>query len=171
MEIKQKELYKLQNRPELYSYGIGSWEHGYIPFDDNFNYNVGVGIRYTIPFFGGSSFKTKMLQSDYKAAQLSNEKNQLFLDLKKEVDLALREWVGIQDEIQSLSTIIGLSQKALKNAEVQYQSGQGNIIDVLDAQTILTESTISIHKSTIALLQVVAKINYISGNDYIPFQF
>lgn len=169
MELKQKELYKLQNRPELFSYGVGSWEHGYIPYGDNFNYNIGLGIRYTIPYLGGGGYKTKMLQSDYKVAQLNDEENQVFLDLKKEVDLALNEWKDIQDEIKSLNTIINLSQKALKNAEVQYQSGQGSIIDVLDAQTILTESTINVQKSTIALLQVVAKINYLSGNDNYPF--
>jgi len=168
-EFKQKELYKLQTRPEIFSYGVVSWEHGYIPYNDNFNYNIGLGIHFTLPYLGGSGYKTKMLQSNYKVAQLTDEVNQVLLDIKKEVDLALNEWKDIQDKIKSMNTIIDLSQKALNNAEVLYQSGQGSIIDIIDSQTILTESTINLQKSTIALLQVVAKINYLSGNDNYPF--
>ncbi len=169
IETKQKELYQLQNRPELYSYGIGSWEHGYIPFGDNFNYNIGVGIRYTIPYWGGSSFKTKMVQSDYRIEQMNDEKNQAFHDIKKEIDLALNDISDIRSEIVNNEKIIDLAGETLNNALVKYQSGQGNIIDVLDAQAILTETSISHKKSTIAYLQALAKLHYLSGNDTPPF--
>ena len=169
IETKQKELYQLQNRPELYSYGIGSWEHGYIPFGDNFNYNIGVGIRYTIPYWGGSSFKTKMVQSDYRIEQMNDEKNQAFHDIKKEIDLALNDISDIRSEIVNNEKIIDLAGETLNNAFVKYQSGQGNIIDVLDAQAILTETSISHKKSTIAYLQALAKLHYLSGNDTPPF--
>ena len=169
IETKQKELYQLQNRPELYSYGIGSWEHGYMPFGNNFNYNIGVGIRYTIPYWGGSSFKTKMVQSDYRIEQMNYEKNQAFHDIKKEIDLALNDISDIRSEIVNNEKIIDLASETLNNAFVKYQSGQGNIIDVLDAQAILTETSISHKKSTIAYLQALAKLHYLSGNDTPPF--
>jgi outer membrane protein len=169
IEAKQKDIYKLQSSPEIFSYGVGSWEHGYIPFGDNFNYNIGIGIRYTIPFWGGSSYKSKMIQSDYRIEQMYEEKNQTFLDIKKEIDLALNTLDDIKSEIDNNEKIISLANETLNNALVKYQAGQGTIIDVLDAQTILTETTIAYNKSTINYLQAMAKLHYLTGNDNYPF--
>ena len=169
METKQKEISRLQNRPELYSYGIASWEHGYLPFGANFNYNIGAGIRYTIPYWGGSSYKTKMLQSDIRIEQMGDEKNQTFLDIRKEIDVVLNEISDKRSEITNNEKIIRLTQETLNNTLVKYQSGQGPIIDVLDAESILTETTIAYRKSTLAYLQSLGKLNYLTGNDKYPF--
>jgi hypothetical protein len=45
MVAKQKQLYSLKNRPELYSFGVANWEVW-----QSFNFNIGVGLRYTIPY-------------------------------------------------------------------------------------------------------------------------
>lgn len=169
METKQKEIFKLQSRPELYSYGIGSWEHGYIPFGDNFNYNIGLGIRYTLPYWGGSSYKSRIVQSNYRVEQLYDEKNQTLLDLKKEIDLTINSLDDIKKEINNNKKIIDLANETLNNAFIKYQAGQGPIIDILDAQTILTESIIAHDKSKITYLQALAKLNYLTGNDNYPF--
>jgi len=169
IEAKQKDIFRLQNRPELFSYGVGSWEHGYIPFGDNFNYNLGVGIRYTIPYWGGSSYKSKIVQSNYRIEQMYDEKNQAFLDIKKEIDLTLNNLNDIKSEIVSNEKIIRLAEETLNNAVVKYQAGQGSIIDILDAQTILTETTIAYNKTKINYLQALVKLHYLTGNDNYPF--
>jgi len=169
IESKQKEILRLQGNPELFSYGIASWEHGYIPFGANFNYNIGVGIRYTLPFLGGKGYKTRMQQSDLRIEQMGDEKNQTFLDIRKEIDMLLNEINEKRDEISSNEKIIRLTQETLNNTLVKYQSGLGPIIDVLDAQSILTETTIAHRKSTFAYLQSLGKLNYIIGNDKYPF--
>lgn len=169
MEAKQKELYRLKNRPELYSFGIASWEDGYLPYGSHFNYNIGVGFRYTIPYWGGSSFKTKMVQSDLRVEQMNSEKNQVFLDIKKDIETALNDLSDKKDEIVNNEKISLLAQETLTNAWVKYQAGQGTIVDVLDAESILTESAISQSKSKLAYLQILAKLNYIKGNENNPF--
>lgn len=169
IEAKQKELFDLQSRPEIFSYGIASWEDGYIPFGDNFNYNIGVGIRYTLPYWGGSSFKTKMLQSDYRIEQTELEKSQVLHDIKKEIDLVLNSINDIKSEIVNNQKIIQLASETLDNASVKYQAGQGSIIDILDAQEILTDATIEYEKSIIAYLQELARLHYLAGNDNYPF--
>ncbi|MCA1757710.1 MAG: TolC family protein [Bacteroidales bacterium] len=169
MEMKQKEVYRLQSNPEIYSFGTGSWEHGYIPFGKNFNYNVGAGVRYTIPLWGGSSYKSKMMQSDYRVEQLNNEREQAYTDIRKEIDIAINTIGDIKTEIINNERIIDLAAETLSNAEVRYQGGQGNIIDVLDAQSILTETTIARYKSTIEYLQTMVLLHYLAGNDDYPF--
>jgi outer membrane protein TolC len=149
----------------LYSYGIGTWEHSSIPFSKNFNYNIGVGVHYTIPFLGGSGYKTKMAQSDLRVDQITDERTQIFYDLKREIDITLNEIEDLKTEISNNLRIIKLSRKALDNASVIYQGGQGTIIDVLDAETILSESTINHQKSTIAYLQALSRLSYLTGND------
>ena len=169
IETKQKEIYRLQNRPELFSYGIAAWEHAYIPYYDNFNYNIGVGIHYTIPYWGGSSYKTKIVQSDLRVEQMNDEKNQTFLDIKREIETTLNDLTDKMDEIANNKKIILLAGETLTNAWVKYQAGQGAIIDVLDAESILTETTINESKSVSAYLQLLAKLNYLKGNDNAPF--
>ena len=169
METKQKELYRLKNRPELFSFGVANWEDGYLPYYSHFNYNIGFGLHYTIPYLGGSSYKTKMVQSDLRVEQMTDEKNQVFLDIKREIETALNDLSDKKDEIANYEKIKRLAQETLTNAWVKYQSGQGTIVDVLDAESILTESTISQRKTIIGYLQVLAKINYLKGGDNNPF--
>jgi len=169
MEKMQKEIYRSQSMPKVFTYGVGSWEHGYIPFGDNFNYNIGVGVSYTIPFFGGSSHKNKIHQSNLQVEQMEDEKEQDFQDIKEEIDITLNEIRDIQSEISNNEEIMELADETLKNALVKYRGGQGTIVDVLDAQTILTEATIVRHKSILAYLQTIAKLHYITGNNDYPF--
>ncbi len=170
-EAKQKELYRLENRPEFISYAATNWEDNYLPFSNNFNYNLGVGIRYTIPFLGGSGHKTRMQQSDYRISKLYDEQNQLYIDFKSEIDQALNDWIDKQDKLKNIASTIELSEAALQNASIQYQSGQGSLIDVLDAQTVLTASQIDFKQNSLMLLQILARIHYLSGKDNYPFNF
>ncbi|MGM0464060.1 MAG: TolC family protein, partial [Bacteroidota bacterium] len=62
-----------------------------------------------------------------------------------------------------------LANETLDNAMVKYRGGQGTIIDVLDAQTILTKAAIDFRKSTVAYLQTIAKLHYLTGNNNYPF--
>ncbi|MBN2762536.1 MAG: TolC family protein [Bacteroidales bacterium] len=166
---KQKDILRLQSRPEIYSFGIGTWEHGYIPFSDNFNYNLGLGISYTIPWLGGNSYKTRILQSNLRVEQLNDEKNQILTDIKKDIDVTLNLISQLKNEITNYERIIALSNETLENALVTYKSGQGTIIDVLDAQAILTETTITRGKSILSCLQAIARLHYLTGNTNYPF--
>jgi len=169
MEAKQKELYRLTNRPELFSFGVANWEDGYLPFGSHFNYNIGVGVRYTLPYFGGSGFKTKMSQSDLRMEQLGIEQKQAMLEIKKEIEATLNDLMGKKEEIASNKKINKLAEETISNAWVTYQVGKGSIVDVLDAESILTESTISQKKAELSLLQTIAKLHYLKGNDTNPF--
>ena len=169
IQARQKEIFQLQNRPDVFTYGIASWEHGYAPFADNFNYNIGVGLRYTLPFGKGSAFKSKVLQSELRMEQMQDEKEQTSVDIKKEIDLAINTIHDIKSEITNNQEIIDLAEETLNNASVKYQSGQGNIIDVLDAQKILTDANIDHQKSVAAYLQALSRLHYLAGNDGYPF--
>ncbi|MFO7851918.1 MAG: TolC family protein [Bacteroidales bacterium] len=169
IEEMQKEVNRLQSKPEIFSYGVASWEDGYIPFGDNFNYNIGFGISYTIPLWGGSSYKSKILQNELRMKQMNDEKKQELLNIKRDIDVSLNEIKDIKNEIANNEKIIKLARETLDNALVKYRAGQGPIIDVLDAQAILTETNIAYNKSVIAYLQAIARLHYFKGKDTHPF--
>jgi len=121
-------LLKIQNLPEVYSYGIASFEDGYIPFGNNFNYNIGVGIRYTIPYWGGNSYKTEMIQRDYRIEQLRDEKNQILLDIKKEIDLTLNSIVDLQSEITNNRKLLNWHLKPLIMLLCNTSRGRGVLL-------------------------------------------
>lgn len=169
IEEMQKEVNRLQNRPEIFSYGVASWEDGYIPFGNNFNYNIGFGVSYTLPFWRGSSYKSKILQNDLRMEQINDEKQQELLDIKRDIDISLNEIRDMKNEIANNDEIIKLASETLDNAFVKYRAGQGSIIDVLDAQAVLTDTKIAYNKSVIGYLQAIARLHYLQGKDTHPF--
>lgn len=170
LEKKQQEIYKLQNRPELFGYSITTWENAYTPFSDNFNFNVGLGVRYTIPFLGGSGYKYQVTKSNYLIEQLNVEKDQTLLEIKSEIDLSLNNLNSIRKDIENQQKIINLATETIDNSLVKYKAGQGSIIDILDAQSILSEATLAYNKSIILFLQSMVKLHYLSANNGYPFE-
>lgn len=170
-ESLQKELYKVSNRPVIYTYAESTWEDSYIPFGSNFNYNLGVGVVYTLPFLGGRVYKSKMLKSDIKVSKMGDEKRELINTLKREMDLSINEFNDVKDKLEHIKQILNLSEKALKNASIIYQNGQGNLIDVLDAQSVITETRLDYECNVIELLQVLAKVHFLSGKENYPITF
>ena len=164
-ERKQKLLVKKQNRPQLFSYALTNWEHAYIPFGANFNYSVGINFRYTIPYFGGSSYKENMLISEIKQSQFRDVKKQTYWNLKKEIDAVLIQIQNKKQEIRSNIIITKLSEDTYNNVKLNYESGQEMILDVIVAQTTLTKQDILYKKSLIEYLELLSKLNYLYGGD------
>jgi len=110
-----------------------------------------------------------MHQSELRIQQMAEEKSQVFMDMKQEIDISLNEISTLKNDIENQEKIARLAQETLNNAYVKYQAGQGPIIDVLDAQSIFTEAAIAQRKSMLAYLQAIARLHYITGNDNYPF--
>jgi len=164
-EEQKQNLYKKQNKPEVFSYAATTWEHAYIPFGGNFNYNLGVGIRYTIPYWGGSSYKENIVKSKIIQKQFNNKKEQTSWNLHKETEALLVTIANTKQQIESNKEIVELANETHKNVLLKYEAGQEMIIDVLDAQSILTQQTILYEKSMIDYLEQLSKLNYLYGSD------
>lgn len=58
-----------------------------------------------------------------------------------------------------------MSKEVIQNETLKYNAAQGNIIDILDANTILLNAEISKYKLITEYLQLIAQINFYSGNN------
>lgn len=167
-EKLNEELIIRQTRPELFSYAATNWESAYIPFGNNFNYNIGIGIQYTIPYFGGSSYKEKLVQSRIKVEQFEYKKQQTFFDLKKDFDATLISLLNKKEEIESNREIVQMADETLNNILILYESGQESILNVQDAQSIVTKQNILYKQSLVEYLQLVGKLHYLKGQTTYP---
>lgn len=168
-ERLSEKLIVSQNKPELFSYAATSWESAYVPFANNFNYNIGIGIQYTIPFFGGNSYEEKLVQSKIKLEQFENRKKQSFYDLKKDYEATFISLLNKKEEIESNREIVQMADETLKNILILYESGQESILNVQDAQSIVTKQNILYRQSLVEYLQLRAKLHYLKGQTTYPF--
>ncbi len=169
IELKRQDLLRRTNRPEVYSFAITSWEDGYLPYGNNFNYNIGFGLRYTFPYAGGREFKIRSQQSMLRANQWADEKNETLLDLKNDIKVTLNDFDRFKIDIVQNLEIEQIARETYENAALKYQNGQGVIIDILDAQAALSQAETSYRESVAAYLQSIARLHYLTGNDVNPF--
>lgn len=162
---KQELLIKALNMPSLYSYVNTLWEDNYIPFSNNFNYNVGIAISYRIPILKGSAYKIELLQNQKEIEQIQNTQSNIYIQIKSDISTALIKLENKKTEIEATDKIIEMSKEVIQNETLKYNAAQGNIIDILDANTILLNAEISKYKLITEYLQLIAQINFYSGNN------
>ncbi len=170
-ELKQKEIQIFKNEyyPSFYAFGITNVEDSKIPMD-NFNWNVGVTVSYSLPFFKGSNFLDKAEQTEIKISALSESEFALVQQLENNVRNNLLRLDDIKSRLSGSEKIIKLAEESLITASMKYNIGKGNSIDVLDAETILTTAKLNYNQIVIDYLSVIAELNYNIGSDKIPFK-
>lgn len=166
---KQELLIKAQNIPTVYSYINTTWEDNYIPLSNNFNYNVGIAISYRFPFLKGSAYKIELLQNQKEIEQIQSTQNNLYFQIKKDISTALIKLKNKKTEIEETDKIIEMSIEVIQNETIKYNAAQGDIIDILDANTILLNAQINKYKLITEYLQLIALINFYSGNNDYSF--
>lgn len=171
LSTKEKELnlYRADRLPTVNAYALVNWEDDLIPFSRNFNFNVGLGVSYRLPFFKNTQVNDKLNAIKEQRQEMEEIKRQALVDLSSALTGALSDLQAKKKSVTANEEIIGLSLEALESLELRYQAGQGQIMDLLDAQTILTDAETNRIQSMISGLQTIARINLISGQDKYPF--
>ncbi len=145
---------KLTNKPYLSLQASGGAKNGYIPYLDKItpNYVVGVGLK--VPIFDGMKNKYVLMQAQSAISSISFESDYTKRNISNEVSeseallLAASKKVG-QSELQ-----LEQAKKAYTLAEISYKSGIITNLDLLDANTSVSESSLMLLK---------AKIDYASS--------
>lgn len=161
----QELLIKAKNKPAVYSYANTLWEDNYIPFSNNFNFNLGITINYRFPVLKGGAYKIELLQNQKEIEQIQNTQNNFYFQIKSDINAALIKLKNKKVEIEETEKITEMSMEVIQNETLKYNAAQGNIIDILDANTILLNAQISKYKLITEYLQLLALINFYSGNN------
>lgn len=161
----QQRLFKKQNTPKLHLFAKTSWESSDIPFRKNFNYNVGISLKYTLPLLGAGGYKDKIDKSTYQVQQLKFQREETVRDLEAEIASHVIKAKSALKDIKKIKMILSMSDHLLKKTMVLYESGQENILNLLEAQSTLTEQSLIYKETMKEYLLLVAKINFLRGLD------
>jgi outer membrane protein len=169
LRSKEAELFNKEYYPNLYAFGITNVEDSQIPMG-NFNWNVGVTVSYSLPFFKGSNFEEKVEQSKVRIDALQENENGVMQQLEANVKNNLLKLDDYKSRLSGSKKIVKLAEESLIAANLKYNIGKGNSLDVLDAETVLTTAKLNYNQIVIDLLSAIAELNYNIGSDELPFK-
>ncbi len=166
---KEAELFNKEYYPNFYAFGITNVEDSKLPMG-NFNWNVGLSVTYSLPFFRGSNFKEKVEQSKIRMDALQENEYAILQQLETNVKNNLVKLDDIKSRLSGTQKIVKLAEESLTTANLKYNIGKGSSLDVLDAETVLTTAKLNLNQIVIDLLSTIAELNYNIGSDELPFK-
>ena len=148
------DLIKSVNRPLISLLATGGAKNGYLP-DLNAikpNYLVGVGI--TVPLFDGMKTKYNLQQAESAISSLSYETESAKRNITSEVMETRAYMKAAIQKVKQFELQLAQALKAYSLAETSFKSGVITNLDLLDANTSVSESS---------LLLLKARIDYVAS--------
>jgi outer membrane protein len=145
------DLTKLQMKPMLSFVASGGAKNGYIPdlMKITPNYVVGVGLK--VPIIDGNRTKYSLAQAKSSITSLSYEADYTKRNISNEVSEAIAFMSAAEKKVSQYELQLEQARKAYSLAETSFKSGAITNLDLLDANTSVSESS---------LLLLKAKIDY-----------
>jgi len=156
-------MVKLQNKPLVSFIASGGGKNGYIPNLNKFtpNYVVGLGIR--IPVFDGMKNKYNLSQAKSAITSLSYESEITKRNISNELYEAEAYMLAAAKKIKQSELQLEQALKAYSLAETSFKSGVITNLDLLDANTAVSESRLMLLKSRIDYAASVYKLRAVIG--------
>ena len=145
------DMIKLQNKPLVTFVASGGAKNGYIPHLNKItpNYVVGLGLR--IPLFDGMKNKYNLSQAQSSITSMSYESELTKRNISNEVSEAEAYMLAAAKKVRQFELQLTQALKAYSLAETSFRSGVITNLDLLDANTAVSESK---------LMQLKARIDY-----------
>jgi len=148
----------IMNNPEFDLFASGGFKNGYIPDLNKIKANYVAGITFKLPLFDGKRVKysKQQAQSEMKIVEQDTElarrniANEV-IENRANVDASLKKIM--KQELQ-----LKQAQQAYELAQTSFQAGTVTNLDLLDSETALSESRLTLMKSkidyTVSLLKL-----------------
>jgi outer membrane protein TolC len=156
-------MVKAQNNPVLDVFASGGWKNGYIP-DLNVpkaNYSVGMGLK--VPILNGNRLKNNLLQTQSFINNSAFETEITRRNVSTEVVENEANYAAAKQKIAMYELQLSQAEDAFALANVNYKAGGITNLDLLDAETSLSESRLLLLRSRIEYILNVIKLNIALG--------
>jgi outer membrane protein len=156
-------LTKLQNKPMINFIASGGAKNGYIPELNKMtpNYVVGMGLR--VPILDGNKNKYNLAQVQSTITSLTYESDYTKRNITNEVYEAETFMSAAGKKVSQYELQLIQAQKAYMLAETSYKSGVITNLDLLDANTSVSESSLLLLKARIDYAASVYKLKAALG--------
>jgi outer membrane protein len=157
------DLVKLQNKPMLSLQASAGAKNGYFPMLDVFtpNYVVGIGIR--IPIYDGMKNKYNLSQAQSAITSLSYESEITRRSISNELYESEAYMIAAEKKINQSELQFAQATKAYSLAETSFKSGIITNLDLLDANTSVSESMLMLLKARIDYAASIYKLKAALG--------
>jgi outer membrane protein TolC len=154
---------KLQNKPLLSFEASGGAKNGYIPGLAKFtpNYVVGLGLR--VPLFDGMKNKYNLAQAQSGISSISFESELTKRNISDEVYESEALMFAAKKKVSQSELQLNQASKAYSLAETSFKSGVITNLDLLDANTSVSESSLMLLKARIDYVTSVYKLKAALG--------
>jgi outer membrane protein len=154
---------KLQNMPLLNINATAGAKNGYLPDLNKAtpNYVIGVGIR--IPIFDGTKNKYNLAQAQSAITSLSYESELTRRNISNELYEDEAYMQAAQKKIGQFELQLAQAMKAYSLAETSFKSGVITNLDLLDANTAVSESKLMLLKARIDYAASIYKLKAALG--------
>jgi len=140
---------KLKNNPSLYFTANGGAKNGYLPDNEKIKANYVVGLGLQIPIFDATRKKYNILQASSAAESTLLDTEITRRNISSDVVESETRLRTSDKKIAQAKLQLEQAEQALALAEVSYEAGVITNLDLLDANTAVSESRLLLLKSQI----------------------
>ena len=117
----------------------GSVSEGGSDFDE-LAFNAGLGVNLTWPIFSGGVTRARVREASATLSGLRIERELLRNDTRLELERAMLSLKAAQEALDIASEVVVYARERLTLAEGRYTAGVGNVIELGDAQLVLSNA-------------------------------
>jgi outer membrane protein len=154
---------KLQNKPLLSFVATAGAKNGYLPDLNKPTPNYVVGVNLRIPIFDGTKNKYNIAQAQSAITSLSYESELSKRYISNELYEAEAYMVAAEKKIGQFELQLIQAMKAYSLAETSFKSGVITNLDLLDANTSVSESKLMLLKARIDYAASIYKLKAALG--------
>jgi outer membrane protein len=154
---------RLQNKPVVSFMASAGAKNGYIPNLDRITPNYILGLGLSIPLFDGTKNKYNLLQAKSAITSLSYESELTKRNISNDLYEAEAYMLAAGEKIHQFEIQLTQANKAYLLAEISFKSGVITNLDLLDANTSVSESRLMLLKARIDYAASIYKLKAALG--------
>lgn len=156
-------MIKLQNKPLLSLQATGGAKNGYMPYLYRITPNYVVGLGFRVPIFDGMKTKYNLAQAQSAITSLTYESDFTKRSISNEVFESQAMMTAASKKVNQSELQLEQAKKAYSLAQTSFKSGTITNLDLLDAATSVSESSLMLLKSKIDYATSVYKLKAALG--------
>ena len=138
--LVSKQVASLTDRPTLNIIANYGFKNGYEPNLDVLRGNWAAGINASIPIFNGNLRDAKVEEAEASLQSSSAKILELQRQIRSQVELAAADLKASKLKIKTSELQVKQARDAVSRAEVRYRDGVITNLDLIDAETVLSEA-------------------------------
>ena len=119
------------------------FKNGFIPNIDVIRGNFAAVVNFKYPIYNGSKKDFMEQEADANLLSTKSHNDEVEITIKSEVTKALSDITSLDMQFKNISIQIEQAAKSVSRSEIQYRDGTLRNLDLLDAQTNLSEAKLS----------------------------